>query len=103
MDAAPFISNGRFLAPVLYLADALNAQTSWDAATRTITVTKGGTTIELAVGSMSIATNGKTSQMDASPLIENGRTYLPARYVAEALGYKVSWEAEAQAITVSQP
>jgi hypothetical protein len=102
MDAAPFISNGRFLAPVLYLADALNAQTSWDAATRTITVIKGGTTIELAVGSMAIATNGKTSQMDVSPLIEDGRTYLPARYVAEALGYKVSWEAEAQAITVSQ-
>jgi hypothetical protein len=87
---------------VLYLADALNAQTSWDAATRTITVIKGGTTIELAVGSMAIATNGKTSQMDVSPLIEDGRTYLPARYVAEALGYKVSWEAEAQAITVSQ-
>jgi hypothetical protein len=102
MDAAPFISNGRTLVPVRYLADALDAQTNWDGATRTITVTKRGTTIELAVGSMYIGTDGKASKMDAAPLIKDGRTYLPARYLAEALGYNVSWNAGAQMVTVSQ-
>ena len=92
IDAAPFISNGRTLVPVRYLADALGAQTAWDAATQTITITKGGTTIELTIGSTAITTNGKTSQMDTAPLIENGRTYLPARYIAEALGYTSGME-----------
>jgi hypothetical protein len=102
MDASPFISNERALVPERYLADALGAQTTWDAATQTITIIKGGTTIELTIGSTSITTNGKASQMDAAPCIENGRVYLPARYVAEAFGYAVSWDASSQTVTVSQ-
>ena len=70
MDASPFISNGRLLVPERYLADALGVQTSWDAAAQTITITKSGTTIELTIGSTSIAANGKTSQMDTAPCIE---------------------------------
>jgi sugar lactone lactonase YvrE len=101
MDVAPLIDNGRALVPVRYLADALGAQTAWDAAARTITITRGRTTIELAVGSMSITSNGKSSQMDTAPLIEDGRTYLPARYLAEALGCNVSWNAAVQSVTVS--
>jgi hypothetical protein len=30
--------------------------------------------------------------MDVAPVIKEGRTYLPARYVAEALGYRVDWD-----------
>ena len=92
MDAAPFIANERALVPMRYLADALGAQTTWDAATQTVTITKGGTTVELTIGSTAITTNGQTSQMDTAPIIVNGRTYLPARYVAEAFGCNVSWE-----------
>jgi sugar lactone lactonase YvrE len=102
MDAAPFISNERTLVPMRYLADALGAQTTWNAATQTITITKDGTTVELTVSSVTIITNGQTSQMDTAPIIVNGRTYLPARYVAEAFGCNVSWDANTQKITVSQ-
>jgi hypothetical protein len=99
-DAAPFISSGRTLVPVRYLAAAVGAQTAWDAATQTITITKGGTTIDLTIGSTTITTNGKASQMDTAPLIENGRTYLPARDIAEALGYQVEWNAAGQTINI---
>lgn len=38
--------------------------------------------------------DGKTTteQMDTEPFIQDGRTMLPIRYVAEALGYKVNWD-----------
>jgi N-acetylmuramoyl-L-alanine amidase len=49
---------------------------------------------------MVITTNGKTTQMDSAPLIENGRTYLPARYIAEALGYTVQWNAAGQTVNI---
>ena len=78
------------------------APRTWDAATQTITITKGGTTVVLAIGSTAITTNGQTSQMDTAPIIVNGRTYLPARYVAEAFGCSVSWNAITQKVTVSR-
>jgi hypothetical protein len=99
-DAAPFISNGRTLVPVRYLADALGATTNWDATTQKVTINKGSTTIELTINSTTGATNGKASQMDAAPLLVNGRTYLPARDIAEALGYTVEWDAAAQTVNI---
>jgi hypothetical protein len=91
MDAAPYIKNGRTYVPVRYLGDALGATTSWDAATQTVTVTKGDKTVVLVIGSKIAKVNGQDVVMDVAPEISNGRTMLPARYVAEGLGYQVGW------------
>jgi hypothetical protein len=91
MDAAPYIKNGRTYVPVRYLGDALGATTSWDAATQTVTVTKGNKTVVLVIGSKIAKVNGQDVVMDVAPEISNGRTMLPARYVAEGLGYQVGW------------
>jgi YVTN family beta-propeller protein len=66
MDASPFIQNGRALVPVRYLADALGSQASWDAATRTVTLTKGDTTIGMTIGSATLTVNGTTSWSDVA-------------------------------------
>ena len=101
MDATPFISGGHALVPVRYLANALGAQTAWDEAAQTITVTELGTTILLTIGSTSLAVNGQTQTMDVAPTISNGRTYVPACYIAEALGYNVSWDSSNQAVIIA--
>ena len=38
--------------------------------------------------------------MDAKPYIKGGRTMLPLRYVAEALGYKVAWLSETRTAVI---
>jgi hypothetical protein len=38
----------------------------------------------------------------AKTVIRDGRTYLPAKYVAEALGYTVSWDAATQTVSIVQ-
>jgi len=101
MDAAPYISNGRTLIPVRYLADILNAQTNWDGNAHTVTVTGGSTTIKFVIGNTTMTVNGQPSHMDTAPVINNGRTYLPARYVAEALGTTVNWDAPSQTVAIT--
>jgi hypothetical protein len=102
MDEAPFISNGRTLVPVRDLADAPGVQTSWDANVQKVTITMGSTVVELVIGSTAETINGAVSQMDVAPIVVNGRTYLPARYVAEAFGYTVSWDAATQTISINR-
>jgi hypothetical protein len=41
--------------------------------------------------------------MDETPFIQNGRTYLPARFVAEAFGYEVGWCGDTRTVTVGPP
>jgi hypothetical protein len=95
MDAAPYIdsSSGRSLVPVRYLGDALGATTAWDAGSQAVTVTGGSTTVSMIIGSTAMTVSGKAQTLDQAPVIKDGRTYLPARWVANALGYQADWNA----------
>ncbi|MGC8943569.1 MAG: fibronectin type III domain-containing protein [Caldisericia bacterium] len=45
--------------------------------------------------------NDEMKNMDVAPMILEGRTLLPIRYVAEALGANVGWEAKEQKVTIN--
>jgi hypothetical protein len=40
-------------------------------------------------------------EMDAAPILLNGRTMVPIRHVAEALGYSVGWDEENQTVSIT--
>ena len=86
MDAAPYIDSGRTLVPVRYLADALGATTNWDSDTQQVTVSTAAYNISMTIGSTTLTVNGQAQTMDVAPVINDGRTYLPARWVANASG-----------------
>lgn len=46
--------------------------------------------------------NGKEIEFESSPAARNGRTMVQARFVAEALGYEVGYEAEDQRVIMSK-
>ena len=102
MDAAAYIdsASGRTLAPVRYLADALGATTNWDANTQTVTVSTSVYNISMTIGSATLTVNGQGQTMDVAPVISNSRTYLPARWVSNALGYQVDWNAANQIVII---
>ncbi|WP_027718107.1 stalk domain-containing protein [Desulfovirgula thermocuniculi] len=100
MDAEAFTENGRTYMPVRYLGESLGAEVGWDGATQTVTLAKSNVMVKLVVGDKIIYVNGQPREMDVAPLVRRGRTYLPARYVAEALGYKVGWDPVTQAVSV---
>ena len=97
----PQIINGRTLVPLRDLDDALGAQTTWDANTQQVTVSTTVYNIAMTIGSTTLTVNGQAQTMDVAPVIIGGRTFLPARYVAEALGYQVAWDATSQAVVIS--
>ena len=47
----------------------------------------------LADNPINLVVNGQAVQCDVPPVIINGRTMVPIRTVAEALGCQVSWDA----------
>ncbi len=104
MDIAPYInSDDRTLVPLRFLAYALGVQENgvkWDDNAQTATITGNGATLVFAVGSNNYTVNGSKKTMDTTPVIDNDRTMLPARYVAEALGYDVLWNDSAQTVTM---
>jgi len=55
----------------------------------------------LADQPIKLIVNGKEITCDVPPQIINGRTMVPARYVAEALGASVQWDPDNYAVVVT--
>jgi hypothetical protein len=73
-----------------------------------VTISLGGTKLNLVIGKSSALVNGKSTPIDSTnpkvvPQILNSRTMLPLRFVAESLGADVQWEASTQTITITYP
>jgi len=97
----PQIINGRTFVPLRDLDDALGAQTNWDGKAQIITVSSSVYNISMTIGSTTLDVNGIPQQMDVAPVIIGSKTFLPARYVAQALGYDVSWDAASQSVIIT--
>jgi len=106
MDAKPYIKASRTYVPVKYLGLSLGVADKdivWDAATQKATLTLGDKKVELTIGSTTYTVNGEAKTMEVAPEIDsNGRTMLPARYVAEALGFTVGWDPGTRTVLVSK-
>ncbi|MGB9825322.1 MAG: copper amine oxidase N-terminal domain-containing protein [Desulfofundulus sp.] len=96
MDVAPFVERDRTFVPVRFLSNALGVEDrniGWDEKARLVTLKQPGfPEVELVIGSKQLKSNGQARDMDVSPLSRGDRTFLPARWVAEALGYQVDWD-----------
>ena len=103
MDLAPYIEASRTYLPIRYAAYAMGLTDEdivWDEATRTVTLTKGGSTVKLFVGSYNIWINGIPTPMDVVPEIRAGRTFLPVAWVANAFRQTAVWDAGTATITI---
>ena len=106
MDAAAFVENDRTYLPVRYVAEPFGIRTSWDSATRTVTLSRGLVTVKLTIGSktITISESGVTNTvlMDVAPIIRDGRTFLPVRYIADAFGITTMWNSDLQLVKLSE-
>lgn len=92
-EVPPTMDNNRILVPVRKIFEALGAEVSWEGETRTVIATKGKTKVELPIGSTRAKVNGKNVKLDVPAKIQEERTLVPLRFVSQALGGKVSWDA----------
>lgn len=92
LDVAPYIKDSRTYVPLRALAQSFGAEVNWDEKTGEITVDGNGTKVVLEVGKTTYTVNDNEKTMDVAPELDSaaGRTLVPVRFVAEALGYTVT-------------
>ena len=90
-DTQPVVQDNRTFVPYRLLAEALGGSVTYDNSTQTITTVDGGTSIIMTIGSTNYTVNGTPATMDVAPFINSdNRTMVPLRFLAEALGCKVT-------------
>ncbi len=104
-DVMPERVNGRIMVPMRNLLETLGAAIDFDLATRTVKASLNQQKLTHVIGSDKIAVteaDGTTReiQMDCSSYLRNGRTMVPVRFMSEALGCYVGWDATYQTAVV---
>ncbi|MCT4618984.1 MAG: copper amine oxidase N-terminal domain-containing protein [Marinisporobacter sp.] len=102
-DVAPYIADGRTMLSLRFVAEAVGVADEniiWDGETRTVTIFKGDRIAQVEIGSNKLFVNGVVVPMDTEAVIKDGRTMLPIRFIAQALGAEVEWDGATRTVTV---
>ena len=59
------------------------------------------TTIEVYIGKTTGTVNGKATTLDQGAVIKNGRTLVPLRFITEAMGATVGWDAATKTASIA--
>lgn len=99
-DVEPQIMNGRTMVPMRAIFEALGASVDWDDGTKTVTAVRGSDVIKSTIGYNVIDVNGQGIEIDSAPIIKDGRTLVPVRFISESLGYRVKWEGATSSVHI---
>ena len=105
LEAAPIILNSRTLLPIRAVVEAVGGTITWEASARKVTIVGRDKTVDLWIDRNMAELNGRSIEVDSNrkvvPIIMSGRTFLPLRFVAEALALDVQWHPATKTITIA--
>lgn len=91
LDVPPMVIDGRTLLPARFVAENLGASVSYEEETRTVTIEQEDRIIVLTIDSNVMSVSGEVSALDVPAQEIGGRTLVPLRAIATALGQQVNY------------
>lgn len=103
LDVPPQIYKGRTIVPLRFISESFGAEVSWEAETSTIRIYYPilNIYITLQINNTTARIDKKVVKLDIPPMIVQGRTLIPLRFISEAFGAQVDWDSIEQKITIT--
>jgi hypothetical protein len=101
LETAPIQQKGRTLVPMRDIFEALGATVSYNSLSQAIAAQKGTTIVRMALGTSNASVNNIPIKLDAPAQTYYGRTMVPLRFVSEALGADVSFNAGTRIVSIN--
>jgi hypothetical protein len=95
----PIIQAGRVFVPLRGVFENLGASVVYS--NGHINATGNGNDISLQIGSTQATVNGSPETIDVAPFIVGASTFVPLRFVSQALGASVSWDGANQVVAIT--
>jgi hypothetical protein len=97
----PFLSGDSTLVPLRVITTAFGAKITWDPETQGIVLKYGEQTIELIIGDKKAIVNGVEKVIPAAPLIVEGTTMVPLRFISENFGALIQYDNKTKEIILT--
>ena len=100
IDIKLISKKGRTLLPMRKVFEMLGAEVEWNDAKKEVTGRKDNVEVKLTIGSKIAKVNDETFELDLPAQIINSLTYVPVRFVGEALGSDVDWDHDTRTVLI---
>jgi hypothetical protein len=101
LDQPPVIAGGRVLVPLRGVFEGMGAFVRWKDLTQTVVIVRSATYVSLRVGERTASVNGKSVSLDVPAQLVRGRVLVPLRFIGEALGAQVAWQAATRTVVIT--
>ncbi|MDR1541201.1 MAG: copper amine oxidase N-terminal domain-containing protein [Clostridiales bacterium] len=101
-DVPPMIINDRTMVPLRAIGEAFGCRFEWDDGAKLVTIylPPDNTPLYMEINNPRVRQSSNTQliALDAPPVIVDGRTLVPLRFIAETIGLEVEWDAGARTV-----
>ena len=94
--------HNRTFVPIRLIGEAFGAQVTWDKPNQRVEISKGDQRIRLYVGKKEAMRGDQAIQLESAPFVEQGVTYVPLRFIGDALGVALQWLADLGAVVAER-
>ncbi len=101
LEVAPVIENGRTLVPFRAIFEALGLQVDWNEELRIATAYNSSMNVSVKPEGSFGSLNGELKSLEAPARIDQGRMLVPLRFISEAFGNEVGWDAKNRLISIT--
>ncbi|HOW22870.1 MAG TPA: copper amine oxidase N-terminal domain-containing protein [Sedimentibacter sp.] len=99
-DVQPQLIGGRTMVPLRMIFESMGATVDWNNDTQTVIAFNEHYYVQATINDTNMKVNGENRILDIPPLLVDGRTLVPARFVAEAFGAEVEWDAKTSTVYI---
>lgn len=100
LETPPIIVNSRTMVPLRFIIENFGGDIYWNSSDLSIKIIFPEKEILMWVNNFIAYINGKKYILDSPPIIIDGRTLVPVRFVVEALGAYVFWNPIDSGVTI---
>ncbi|MEK8212577.1 copper amine oxidase N-terminal domain-containing protein [Paenibacillus sp. FSL L8-0463] len=98
-DARPYDEGNRVMIPIRFVSEALGATVGYS--NRIVTIKQDSKNIVMKVNSDTVTVDTVIHKLDVPARAQQNRTYVPLRFVSEALGAAVDWNQQTKLVTIT--
>jgi hypothetical protein len=101
-DAQPYINqDSRTMVPIRFISEELGAQVVWNQADNKVEIHYNGKLVVIVIDQFTYYVDGQALEMDTRAIILNYRTMVPIRFISQALGAGVIWDADTNSVIIA--
>ncbi|HIW34398.1 MAG TPA: TraB/GumN family protein [Candidatus Paenibacillus intestinavium] len=101
-DNEPLLEKGTTLVPARQIFETLGYTVSWDKENNAVQAEKYGLSVALQIGNLTAYVNGIETELTSAPKVYNNTTYVPLRFISEAIGFDVEWQGATRSVLLTK-